>query len=153
MNEVVDPYRPPAVTIEEAPASVPLEVAGRGRRFCTYVVDSLVLWVLNTVALIALMVVRGNFDPNALGLGLQLAVNLSLMLGYYIVMEGMFARTIGKFACGTTVVDAKGAPPTWGQVVGRSFARFIPFEFLAIFGANRLMLHDTLPDTRVVCVR
>jgi uncharacterized RDD family membrane protein YckC len=149
MSDAFDPYRAPASALHE-PGIGNLETASRGRRFLGYLVDGVALWGLNMVGLIALMAAAGSFDPNTLGLGKQFAVSLGAMLVYYILMEGLFARTLGKFACGMRVVNRDGGVPTWGQVVGRTFARWIPFEFVAIFGSERLMLHDSLAKTLVV---
>jgi uncharacterized RDD family membrane protein YckC len=149
MNEPVDPYRAPASELRDESAAY-LETATRGRRFLGYLVDGIALWLLNTAALIGVMVAAGSLDPNTIGIGKQLAVSLGAMLVYYILMEGLFARTLGKFVCGMRVVTREGGVPTWSQVVGRTFARWIPFEFLAIFGEERLMLHDSLAKTRVV---
>ena len=71
-------------------------------------------------------------------------------LGYYIVMESVWQRTIGKFLFGTKVVAMDGGKPSFGQVVGRSFARYIPFEALSFLASNPQGWHDSLPKTLVV---
>jgi len=152
VDQANDPYRAPAGAISEAPIFLGMETAGRWRRFLGYLVDSVVLWVLNVVGIIVLMAMAGSFEESAVSTVQQLVLSLSLTVCYYLVMEGIFARTLGKFACGTRVVGSDGGQPSFGQVLGRTFSRFIPFECFAIFGEQRLMLHDSLAQTRVVRV-
>jgi uncharacterized RDD family membrane protein YckC len=79
-------------------------------------------------------------------------LGITMLLGYYIVMEGMFQRTIGKMITGTRVVRIDGGRPSLGQVVGRTFARLIPFEAFSFLGGNGYPVgwHDSLSGTRVV---
>ena len=60
---------------------------------------------------------------------------------------------MGKLITGTRVVTENGGKPRWGQIVGRSFARFIPFEALSVLFWNdkeRRGWHDSLSKTCVV---
>lgn len=89
-------------------------------------------------------------EPNFLR---DYAIGISAMLVYYIPMEGFFGFTVGKLITGTRVVNEQGGKPRWGQVVGRTFARFIPFEAFSVLFANdteRRGWHDSLPKTYVV---
>jgi uncharacterized RDD family membrane protein YckC len=75
------------------------------------------------------------------------------MIVYYLSFEGLAGRTPGKFACGTCVVDLQGGPPRFGQVVGRTFARLIPFDAFALLLSEDALpkaWHDSLANTRVV---
>ncbi len=67
---------------------------------------------------------------------------------YYVAFEATLGRTPGKMVIGTRVIRDDGGKPRVAQVIGRSFARFIPFEPLSIFFGN--MWHDSLSNTRVV---
>ena len=78
-------------------------------------------------------------------------LGIAILALYFIVMEGIFGVTIGKLLTGTRVVNAKGGKPSFGQIVGRSFARMIPFEpFSFLFGDNTTGWHDSLSGTRVI---
>ncbi len=80
-------------------------------------------------------------------------IGLGVMLTYYIAMEGFFGFTVGKLVTGTRVVTEGGGRPRWGQVVGRTFARLIPFEPFSVLFSNdkeRRGWHDSLPKTYVV---
>jgi uncharacterized RDD family membrane protein YckC len=73
---------------------------------------------------------------------------------YYIPQEFFSGRTLGKRIMKTRVVRFDGAPATFGQVVGRTFCRFIPFEFASFFGTQErggpLGWHDKIPRTVVI---
>jgi uncharacterized RDD family membrane protein YckC len=79
-------------------------------------------------------------------------LGLLTVLFYYIGMESLFGKTFGKFITRTRVVNSAGGPPSFGQVVGRSLARFIPFEAFSFFGGkgHPVGWHDSLSNTRVV---
>ena len=59
------------------------------------------------------------------------------MVGYYVILEASFGWTIGKLVTGTRVVRFDGDKPHFPQILGRTFARFIPFEpFSVLFGGS-----------------
>ena len=74
-------------------------------------------------------------------------------LAYYIVCESFFGVTIGKLITGTRVVDNEGGRPRFKQIVGRSLARFVPFEQFSFFSTPAIGWHDTWSGTRVVKTR
>lgn len=85
--------------------------------------------------------------------GMQYLLGLILMLAYYVPLEAMFGRTLGKLVTGTKVVDENGNPPTWGKAFGRTLCRFIPFEAFSFFMADARGWHDSIPKTYVVKTR
>ena len=83
-----------------------------------------------------------------------IAGGLVVALGYFAFTEALFQRTLAKFLTGTRVVRADGTRPSFAQILGRSFARFIPFEaFSFLFGSHPVGWHDSLSGTRVVLTR
>ena len=46
-----------------------------------------------------------------------------LTLVYYLPLEGLTGRTLGKLVTGTRVVNADGMKPTFNQILGRTFSR------------------------------
>jgi uncharacterized RDD family membrane protein YckC len=84
---------------------------------------------------------------------LGIALGIALRLAYYITLESLWGRTLGKLVTGTIVVDARGLRPTFGQICVRSFARFIPFEPFSFLGRVPRGWHDKLPNTYVVKAR
>ncbi len=69
-------------------------------------------------------------------------------LGYFILMEYYFGKTLAKFITGTSVISIDGNKPTMGQIVGRTFSRLVPFDALSFLGENGW--HDSWSDTRVI---
>lgn len=157
-----DPYRAPAAAIDAAAdeAKLPIEPAGRWRRLFNFLIDYAVSWILASAIVIAYILVRIEQGDESVIAALDepnffrdYALGLLVMLLYYIPMERLCGFTIGKLLTGTRVVDESGGRPSWGQVVGRTFARLIPFEpFSLLFSGDgvRRGWHDSLPRTYVV---
>lgn len=72
---------------------------------------------------------------------------------YHLIFESLFQQTIGKMFTGTKVVSVTGEKPTFLALIGRTFARYIPFEPLSFlfYGSYPTMgWHDRLSGTLVV---
>jgi len=82
--------------------------------------------------------------PTILGIGIT--------VGYYVVLETAAGRTLGKLITGTREVREDGGKPRFGQILGRTAARFIPFEPFSLLGSPKGW-HDGLSGTRVIRVR
>ena len=78
---------------------------------------------------------------------------LGLVVGMVIIVEGATGRTLGKLVTGTRVVNAAGGTPSFKQILGRSLARFIPFEAFSFLGDDGRGWHDSIPDTYVIRCR
>jgi uncharacterized RDD family membrane protein YckC len=76
-------------------------------------------------------------------------VVVAAFVGYYVVFEHTIGATIGKLVTRTKVVARDGGKPTLGQIVGRTFARYIPLEPFSCLSDDGGW-HDTLSKTRVV---
>jgi uncharacterized RDD family membrane protein YckC len=76
---------------------------------------------------------------------------LIIYCGYKIFCESIWQRTLGKLIVGTKVVDRQGNKPSFPKILGRSFARLIPFEFISfMLDGHPIGLHDSLSGTMVV---
>jgi uncharacterized RDD family membrane protein YckC len=156
-----DPYRSPetAHSALEIPADYSqLANAGKGRRFLTFVVDYLGQTLLTMLAVIPFVIVAPSLGDSieAMSKVQEMLFGIAAMLLYYIAFEGLWGRTPGKWICGTRVIDERGGKPRFGQVLGRTFARLIPFEPFSLLVSARDDLrgwHDELPKTRVVTTR
>jgi uncharacterized RDD family membrane protein YckC len=160
-----NPYASPASTVSDT-ASAPkeLRVASQGKRFLNLIIDTIVIQVLAMVVGFVMGVIfaasriaaNGTVtteDEASLGLA-GFFVGLMVALGYFVVMEALFQRTLAKLLTGTIVVTENGTRPSLGQVFGRSLARFIPFEaFSFLSGQHPVGLHDSLSRTRVISIR
>lgn len=134
-----------------------------GRRFLTYLVDSIVLSVIMSIFMFLFfssvfteLVVMDPNDPSAImnvyaSLFSAYALMGALSLLYWIILEGVKGQTIGKMAAGTIVVSTKGEEISIGKAFVRTICRLIPFEvFSGLFRESREFWHDSIPDTRVV---
>ncbi|MGE0757039.1 MAG: RDD family protein [Pirellulaceae bacterium] len=163
-----NPYASPAIdpTTVAHVASGPMElkIASQGKRFLNLVIDNIIIQVLSSVAGFALGVMyataqiaeNGSVESGSDG-GLRLAgfvVGLLVSLAYFVITEALFQRTLAKFVTGTVVVTASGARPSFGQIVGRSLARFIPFEPFSFLGGKQPVgWHDSMSGTRVIATK
>ncbi len=157
------PYNPYASPHQQPYGGQPrrsMPLATRGQRFLNFFIDNIVMSFLQMICICPVSVMtaasmeRGT-SPEEAAVTLQVVVwiaSLVVFLGYYIFFEAVFQRTPGKFLTGTMVLRSNGVKPTFGQVLGRTLARFIPFEpFSFLF--SELGWHDTLSGTQVVQVR
>lgn len=120
--------------------------ASSSRRLANYIIDKIGYFFFAFVVGIILGLIGVNIEPvNNYLLGIM------LILGYYIFFEGIWQRTPGKWITKTKVVKEDGTKPDFGQIVGRSFSRLIPFEaFSFLAGGYPVGWHDRFPHTLVV---
>ncbi len=157
-----NPYHAPAARIAAAmpDEALPIEPAGRWRRLFNLLIDYVghsIFSIVLSIPYVLYVYLEGGEaavtrleEPDLLR---DYAIGLASMLVYCILMEGFFGFTLGKLITGTRVVTEAGVKPGWGQVVGRTFARLIPFEpFSLLFSSHRQLRgwHDSLPKTYVV---
>jgi len=157
VNDAMDqsrpnPYQAPAsrVVDDEPAALVPAE---RWRRFVNLLVDYVGFFLLSFVIGVLIAVIGGVAAVHRLQQIPNIVVGIVILTLYYVPQELMFGRTLGKLVTGTKVVNEQGGKPSVGQVFGRTFSRFIPFEAFSFFSADARGWHDSLPKTYVVKVR
>ena len=130
-----NPYQAPAAALGDVRTALPIECAGKGRRFLNWLIDRAVLFALTVAMLAILVAVDGEHWADrydALGFWWQSLLQLALALVYYVALEGFFGISIGKLITGTRVVDERGRAPTPVQAAIRTLCRFIPFEPLSV---------------------
>lgn len=162
MSTTENPFASPQTTSETTlgptPTRTPVSVS-QGTRFVNFLIDMVVINVLSFVvgAAVAVFAISGGADidsPDYFVWEVTAQVlAYAMIISYFIVMEAATGRTFGKLITGTKVVDAQGRAPTLGQIIGRSFARMIPFEPFSYFGKVPRGWHDTLSKTYVVKAR
>jgi uncharacterized RDD family membrane protein YckC len=142
------PYAPPrADEYASAPtAYAGLQDASLGTRFANLMLDSIGR-MLFTFALMMPLIQLKMAEASTV------AVLIGL-LGYHFLFEVTLGRTPGKFLTGTRVVSADGGRASAGQILGRTLARYVPFEpFSFLFdGSPANGWHDKWSNTRVVKV-
>lgn len=151
----IDPYRPPEAPLEMPRPIAEMAMATQGRRFANYILDNLfetLLWLL-----LPSLYVSFTGDESVLGTEGDLLVGylqgLLSMLLYYLFFEGIWGRTPAKWVTGTRAVREDGSAMSFGTVVIRSLARFIPFEPFSFLWGDPRGWHDTLSKTKVVRTR
>lgn len=128
---------------------MPGDIASAARRFWTYVVDLIVIWI----GLITLQIMYGI----AFGIAALEALNGPKWWGicivfyfiYYVTFEVVSGRTLGKLLTGTRVVTTNGLALSIPTAIVRTLCRFLPFEPMS-FSLGETWWHDSLSRTRVV---
>ncbi len=148
---MTNPYQPPVedAPLEEAPSSADYIEASTGQRFANLLLDYIGLTLVSFLLGVVLELIgASNVFAHALGD----LFGIVGMTAYYVVCEGLWGRTPGKFVTGTRVVHVDGGPPRFMQIVGRTLVRFVPFEPFS-FLRGPPGWHDRWSSTRVVRTR
>lgn len=141
MNDEVLDFEEKDIAVEE-------RLASKGQRFGNYVVDIIFFYILSAI----LGVVIALFDLVDLmenELALQVIL-IFVMLLYYLLFEFFTGKTIGKYITKTRVVTEAGNKPNFGQCLGRTFSRLVPFEAFSLLGEKGIGWHDSWAKTRVI---
>lgn len=127
-----------------------LEPVGPGRRFANYMVDVAAILTFGIIVVfICALLGFDEFIDSLDGPLMSRLVGLVLSVTYYLVMEGLFARTLGKVVTDTKVVMEDGSRPPFAAILKRTLWRCVPFDALTFLGHGRGW-HDTKTDTLVV---
>lgn len=133
-----------------------------GRRIVAALMDIALFTVLFLV-MAAAMGDFGTTDDNGFAVSLTggpALIFFLLVFGYYIVLEGLLAATVGKMIMGLTVKKLTGEAYGWGPVLLRNILRIVDalpllylvgFVCVAVTGKNQ-RLGDLAAGTTVVRV-
>ncbi len=137
------------------PKTNTLAMASGTKRFINFIIDYLAAIAFGVVVMISIGIVAG-----LLGFEYVLEEEYPFLenvlwffwySGYYIFFEfAVGGKTIGKMITRTRVVDEDGNKPDFSNIVGRSLARFIPFEMFSFLGSDARGWHDSLSATVVI---
>ncbi len=124
--------------------------ASKTKRFINFFIDTFIFYIL--VILLGVFMGLGGVDY--LIETYYLLFNLLFYLFYvgtYFVFE-MYAngKTIGKYITSTRVVMEDGQPIQAKNILGRSFARLVPFEAFSFLFSEHTGWHDRWSGTQVV---
>lgn len=143
----------PALGSEQTQPYQP-RLAGKGRRFLTFLVDYVAYLALSFLAGIVAVLVAGEAAAAIFEGWRAYVFSFLLYFAYYMVLEGTTGRTLGKLVAGTLVVDEEGRRPTLGQIAGRTAARLVPFEpFSVLLDDEGWGWHDRWAETCVIQIR
>jgi uncharacterized RDD family membrane protein YckC len=153
-----NPYAPPVahdIAIDREQRTVgELEIASNGLRFLNLLIDFVGITIAGGVLGFGIGILQAVkvVDKSLLDGAGSSVFGLVVDFAYYVLLEWLTGRTLGKLLTGTKVVRTDGRPPRLGQVVGRTLVRLIPFEPFSFFG-KLAGWHDGLSGTRVVRTR
>ena len=133
------------------------KMASTGQRFLNFIIDIFACYAISiffAVVLISTGIIDKNTPDDTLESWLVWILSL---FTYYFICELKFQRTLGKLVTKTKVIVLDGKKPTTSQILGRTLARFIPFEVLSGFLSQRFHTwygwHDSLSGTMVVSLK
>ena len=152
MTEDMNPFRPPTAEVESVRDTARRgPVAGKGRRFATFLLDYVGFIFLSMIVVGILLFLFHHGAAFLFKGGWSYLYSFGVFCAYYLFFEGLWGRTPGKLILGTVVTDMDGRPPTTSAVVKRTLARFVPFEALTFFGERGF--HDKVSRTQVLRTR
>ena len=123
-------------------------VAKQSKRLLNYILDIIFIYVLVILVAIVISLLGGEkyVTENTTDF-----LTIAVMLFYFIFFESLFQKTPAKFITKTRVVKRSGEKPSFKNIVGRSFARFIPFDAFSFLGGKYPEgWHDRFSKTIVV---
>jgi uncharacterized RDD family membrane protein YckC len=153
MANETNPYRAPDSGSLDASTPRAGELASKGRRFGTLLIDYFGYFVCCFIAGMFIGLFFGKAGIEALHGLTNFLFSTSILLGYYLFFEGIWARTPGKFILGTEVISEDGSKPDLGRIFKRTLCRFIPFEAFSFLGSTPVGWHDSISGTRVIRVQ
>ena len=128
-------------------------IAGQGARLLNVLIDTvtyMIIWIIINIILVLIGLDQTYTDETGESIPLiPLIILIPTFWGYYIVSETLFQKTFGKILTRTKVVNKKGEKPSFGQIIGRTLSRSIPFEYLSYLFTKR-GIHDLLSNTSVI---
>jgi uncharacterized RDD family membrane protein YckC len=103
-----------------------------GRRVVATILDSIVFGIL--IGVFGTRTPTSGFSVTRLATGGNLLLLVIAVL-YYVLMEGLLGRTVGKMITGVRVIDeATGNPPGIGKAIVRTLLRIIDGLFAYLVG-------------------
>ncbi len=128
--------------------------ATQGQRFLNLLIDYVGFMMFAVVVGGVIGVAAPNVDLEQSGPLMDRVWGMGLMLLYYVGLEGVFGRTLGKLVTGTMVLNSDDeSRPGPARLLGRTAARFVPFEAFSFLGGDASGWHDRWSNTRVVRLR
>lgn len=133
-------------------------LASKGIRFANFIID----YIAQVVIGIAIGVLIGLISELTGSYGLYELVIESegrfsdyifgaiILIIYYLTIETLTARSLGKYITKTKVVLYDGSKPTFNEILVRTLCRIIPFEQFSFLGEEGKGWHDSISKTYVV---
>lgn len=118
-------------------------MVSKKKRLLHLVVDFVVIGTL----IDATGYLEGYVPPGVMG-----AIRLFIAFGgYYLCLEYLTGRTVGKFLTNTQVVSTEAARLPFTAVLIRTACRYVPYDIISpLLGADVAVWHDVMSRTTVV---
>ena len=131
-----------------------LNIASTWARFFNFLIDMGLYYLVSYLVLIPLAYAVCN-DSQPASFWLSLLLGYSYLFLYYLVLETLFQKTLGKLITGTKVIMLDGSKPDVRTVALRSLIRLIPWEAISIYTGKEpdkkgTWWHDRWTSTRVI---
>lgn len=133
--------------------------AGFWIRFCSYIIDLLILWGISSMLFKPLLTLTGTEDLKLWinALSVDNTLNALLYFSYFILMTYFFHQTLGKMILGIEVIRKDFTPLKWSDVIFREWVGRIisnvmfglPYVVIC-FTSRHIGLHDYFADSLVV---
>jgi uncharacterized RDD family membrane protein YckC len=121
-------------------------VVEKGPRFGYYLIDVVFIYILAfLVGVISALAGAIEIWDDPL---MSRLIGVLIFVGYYFILEVSIGTTLGKLMLGYTVIDQYAEKPKAATILGRSFARAVPFEGFSCLGERGW--HDSWSNTYVV---
>jgi uncharacterized RDD family membrane protein YckC len=159
-DDPMNPYAAPQAEIQRVSHDEDLQDASGTKRFLNFIIDRIagMAFAFLVFLFIGFLeqagLISGFVDWTEKMSGLRdIILTTCLLLVYYVSMESICGRTIGKLVTGTKVIDLKGRHPDFLAIMGRTLSRIVPFEPFSFLGSNNRGWHDIWSGTRVIDLR
>lgn len=129
------------------PRDIELIPAGKGKRLANFLVDYVAIFIFVTILLLASGLDVESEETDRLMQGL---IFLAYLLDYLFFEYLTGGKSVGKYLTRTRVIRQDGTQPRFGQLLGRSLARLIPFELFSFLSRSTEGWHDSLSRTMVI---
>jgi uncharacterized RDD family membrane protein YckC len=145
-------YEPPSSSLEDSRYDDDFKLASTGQRFLNFIIDTIFYYLLAfasgiIIGLLEMWYILEGFGGTVFSIG--------LMVFYYLFTEAIWGRSLAKLITRTKVISQNNEKITFGQALGRSLVRLVPFEPFSFLGGNGTPRgwHDSWSKTKVVSVR
>jgi uncharacterized RDD family membrane protein YckC len=122
----------------------------RWLRLANFVIDYIAMIVSVGLLFFIIGMIAGEDGITGLESTPDIVFGVIMFLVYYLPLEALGGRTVGKLVTGTKIVTEEGTKPSFRQVFGRTLSRLVPFEPLSFFRKGGRSWHDTWPGIYVV---
>jgi len=132
-------------------------LASQRNRFVNLIIDRLAYYLIIMFVGVIIYVIAEllGFDKVIFWMenitkAMDYLITFSVMFVYYLTMESLIGKTVGKATTRTMVVLENGEKPSSKEIALRTVSRFVPFDIFSFLGTPSRGWHDSWSNTYVV---